>query len=123
MVQSHSAQCSLAALSCLSLFPKHADGMKHGVCSVMCTTRTLYLTVCLHVHHKPLCTVHADCGYSPNWLALQCLRVRTVSAIICWKASRKQVSGRVAAGAAQVARLLGPMGIYTLGCNLGLDFK
>lgn len=77
------------------------------------------------------CTLLADCDYSPNWLALQCLRVRTVSAIICWKASRKQVSGRVTAGAAQVACLLGrwvvtPLGVswsWTLSDNTELGLQ
>lgn len=44
-----------------------------------------------HSLYQRILNEHAVTSFndSPNWLVLQCLRVRTVSAIICWKAGEE----------------------------------
>lgn len=49
-----------------------------------------------HSLHQCMINEHAVTSFndSPNWLVLQCLRVRTVSAIICWKAGEETHQGK-----------------------------
>lgn len=86
-----------AAISCLTLYPKHAVMRRRNTIHAYDVNITFYHLFKFSIskylwngHSLYQCVIneHAVTSFndSPNWLVLQCLRVRTVSAIMCWKA-------------------------------------